>query len=65
MRKHLTQAQMLEKSFQRPSDYFELSAEIQWAIDKSLGILDWDGAMTADERARFEAHYDHFKNQEA
>jgi len=28
---------------QRPSDHEELSAEDQWAVDKRLGILDWDG----------------------
>lgn len=45
----------------RPADFFELSAETQWAIDKSLGILDWDGVLTPEEQARFEAHYDYFK----
>lgn len=28
---------------ERPSNYFNLSGEDQWAIDKRLGILDWDG----------------------
>jgi len=27
----------------RPINYCELSPEAQWAIDKQLGILDWDG----------------------
>ncbi len=27
----------------RPSNYCELSAQGQWDVDKSLGILDWDG----------------------
>jgi hypothetical protein len=27
----------------RPPDYEDLSAEDQWAADKRLGILDWDG----------------------
>lgn len=27
----------------RPSDYAELSPQVQWDIDKSLSILDWDG----------------------
>lgn len=27
----------------RPIDYCELSPEEQWAVDKRLGILDWDG----------------------
>lgn len=52
----------------RPSSYFELSAESQWATDESLGILDWDGSgangpMTPSERERFEAHYDYFKKK--
>lgn len=54
----------------RPSSYFELSAESQWATDKSLGILDWDGGgangpMTPAEKERFEAHYDYFKKKKA
>lgn len=28
---------------QRPTNYADLSGEEQWAIDKRLGILDWDG----------------------
>lgn len=31
----------------RPADYLKLSAETQWAIDKSLGILDWDGTWNS------------------
>ena len=27
----------------RPANYADLPASEQWAIDKSLGILDWDG----------------------
>jgi hypothetical protein len=27
----------------RPSNYCEMSAQEQWAVDKALGILDWDG----------------------
>jgi len=27
----------------RPDDFFSLNPETQWAIDKSLGILDWNG----------------------
>ena len=53
----MTQKQMFEKSFQRPIDFFELSAETQWAIDKSLGILDWDGNLTEEELKRFKEHY--------
>ena len=44
-----SQREMFEKSFQRPSNYFKLSPERQWEIDKSLGILDWDGNDLNDE----------------
>ena len=44
-----SQREMFEKSFQRPSHYFKLSPERQWEIDKSLGILDWDGNDLNDE----------------
>ena len=30
-------------SHQRPANFFKLSSEQQWEIDKHLGILDWDG----------------------
>lgn len=59
----LTQSQMFEKSFMRPTDFFKLSPETQWAIDKSLGILDWEGGgahgglMTFEEEQRFQNHY--------
>ena len=32
-----------QRALKRPDNFFELSGETQWAIDKSLGILDWDG----------------------
>ncbi len=45
--KHSPQTSTLSKgarlAAQRPSNYGELSGEDQWAIDKELGILDWDG----------------------
>lgn len=45
-------------SFKRPADFFLLSAEEQWAIDKKLGILDWAGTfMTEEDKIRFEKHY--------
>lgn len=28
---------------QRPSNYVELEPSEQWAVDKGLGILDWEG----------------------
>lgn len=47
-----------EESFKRPANFFQLSAEDQWAWDKSLGILDWDGSqMTDEEYERYRKHY--------
>jgi hypothetical protein len=49
---------MFEKSFERPSNYFKLSAGEQWAIDKKLGILDWEGlGLTKEDMERFKKHY--------
>jgi hypothetical protein len=54
----MTQEEMYEASFGRPRDYFRLSLEAQWAIDKALGILDWDGfGLTPEQSARYKAHY--------
>ena len=54
----MTEREMFEKSFERPSDYFELSAEHQWQIDAKLGILDWEGNdLTDKDRLRFKNHY--------
>jgi len=54
----MTEREMFEKSFERPSDYFELSGEEQWAIDKRLGILDWKGGrLSAADKKRFADHY--------
>jgi len=33
-----------EQAQKRPSNFNQLSGEEQWAIDKRLGILDWDGS---------------------
>lgn len=33
-----------EKAKGRSAGYWEMSAEDQWAEDKRLGILDWDGS---------------------
>jgi hypothetical protein len=54
----LTQSEMFERSFQRPKDFFKLDPEEQWAIDKGLGILDWDGSDLSEvDRKRFKEHY--------
>lgn len=39
----MNEREMFEKSFQRPSDYFKLTADHQWQIYSNLGILDWSG----------------------
>lgn len=39
----MTEREMYEASYKRPSNYFKLSSQSQWEIDKALGILDWIG----------------------
>jgi hypothetical protein len=54
----MTEQEMFELSFHRPKNFFKLSAEEQWAIDKSLGILDWEGkSLSEEDMKRFQAHY--------
>lgn len=61
----MNQKQMFEKSFERPSDYFDLSSRQQWSIDAALGILDWEGGnLTPEESARFQSHYKARSTQE-
>lgn len=56
--KTLTERECFEKSFERPSNYFKLSASEQWAIDKNLGILDWEGLdLTKEDKEKFKKHY--------
>jgi hypothetical protein len=55
----MTEREMFEKSFQRPKNYFKLSARRQWEIDESLGILDWNGdGLSKEDIKRFQAHYE-------
>ncbi len=55
---YMTEQDMFEKSFQRPSNYFKLTPERQWEIDDDLGILDWVGGnLTEEEMIRFKNHY--------
>ena len=55
----MTESEMFEASFRRPTDYFKLSGEQQWDIDKSLGILDWGGGrLSKEDKKRFQEHYD-------
>lgn len=54
----MTERQMFEKSFQRPTNYFKLSSAVQWKIDNDLGILDWNGDyLSKDDIVRFKSHY--------
>ena len=54
----MTERDAFEKSFQRPKNFFKLSAQEQWAIDKNLGILDWEGSGLSDaDMERYRAHY--------
>lgn len=49
---------MYEKSFQRSTIFFKLSPEMQWEIDKELGILDWSSDdLTKEEIEKFNNHY--------
>lgn len=50
---------MFEKSFDRPRNFFNLSFERQWEIDKCLGILDWEcDNLTKEDIIRFKKHYE-------
>ncbi len=39
----------LSTVLKRPRNYFKLSFSTQWAIDKRLGILDWDGSGLSED----------------
>ena len=55
----MTEREMFEKSFERPKNFFKLSEKDQWAIDKKLGILDWNGDGLSDkDLKRFNDHYE-------
>lgn len=54
----MTEREMFEKSFERPSNYFKLSERQQWDIDKKLDILDWKGeGLSEQDKERFDNHY--------
>ena len=55
----MTEREMFEKSFERPSNYFYLSSEEIWRIDNELGILDWRGeGLSEEDKKRFKKHYE-------
>ena len=54
----MTEREMFEASFQRPKNFFKLSAERQWEIDKELGILDWEGdGLVQEDYERLWKHF--------
>jgi len=54
----MNEQEMFEKSFERPKNYFKLSAKRQWKIDSDLGILDWIGDnLTTEEKNKFYDYY--------
>lgn len=58
MNNKTTEREMFEKSFERPRNFYELTGEEQWAIDKHLGILDWQGDwLTPEDLERLKAHF--------
>ena len=60
----MNEREMFEKSFKRPKNFFKLSGRQQWDIDKSLGILDWEGeGLTDEDHKRFQEHYKTKKNE--
>lgn len=55
----MTEREMFEKSFERPKNFLLLSSEEKWAIDKRLGILDWEGRdLTKEDYERINSYYD-------
>lgn len=46
-----------EQAMQRPSNFHELSSQERWDIDKRLGILDWDGDMTPEQKKKMRKHH--------
>jgi hypothetical protein len=58
----MTEKEMFEKSFQRPHNFFKLSADEQYDIDKELGILDWQGKnLSKEDIQKFKNHYKSIK----
>jgi len=55
----MNEREMFEKSFERPSNYFNLSERQQWDIDKKLGITDWYGeGLSEKDKQRFRKYYE-------
>ncbi len=55
----MSEREMFEQTFKRPKDFFKLSSQQQWNIDKDLGILDWEGTnLSVEDMKRYTAHYE-------
>lgn len=55
----LTEREMFEKSFERPTNYNQLPNQRQWDIDNALGILDWCGQdLDEYDIKRYYKHYE-------
>ena len=54
----MIEREMFEKSFERPSNFFDLNVKKQTEIDKKLGILDWKGTkLIKEDKKRFNDYY--------
>lgn len=55
----LNQQEMFEASFKRPKNFFALTSQEQWDIDRELGILDMiEISLNCNQKERFNDHYD-------
>lgn len=55
----MSEREMFEQTFKRPKDFFKLSSQQQWDIDKNLGILDWEGTnLSVEDMKRYTNHYE-------
>lgn len=48
---------MVAKALKRPKNFLKLHPREQWAIDKKLGILDWDGPTTDEDYEILKKHF--------
>jgi hypothetical protein len=55
----MNEREMFEQSFKRPTNYFKLSSERKWEIDRDLGILDWMGVgLSLKDKERMANYYE-------
>lgn len=53
----MTHDEMFQLALKRPVNYYDLGLDLQWEIDKKLGILDWEGPRTAEEKKILSQHH--------